>query len=93
MEYIKKFLASIKYYLYYAAFIIVSLLVAYQKGRKKGSNEVKSEIQEKTIDKLKTSMEKVKNVQTKVNAASDDDAVNKLRSKWMRKGTDSKDRK
>lgn len=93
MEYIKKFLASIKYYIYYAAFIIVSLLVAYQKGRKKGSNEVKSEIQEKTIDKLKTSMEKVKNVQNEVNSASDDDTINRLRNKWMRKGTSSKDRK
>lgn len=93
MEYIKKFLASIKYYLYYAAFIVVSLIVAYQKGRKKGSNEVKSEIQEKTIDKLKTSMEKVKNVQNEVNSASDDDTINRLRNKWMRKGTSSKDRK
>lgn len=93
MEYIKKILSNIKYYLYYAAFVVVSLFFVYQKGRKKGSDSVKLEMQEKTIDKLKTSMEKAKNVQTKVNAVSDDAAVSELRNKWMRKGTDSKNRK
>lgn len=91
MKYVKQILYKIRYYLYYAVFVVVCLVFTYQKGKKNGTSQLKSKIQDETIDKLKTSMERAKNAQTKIDATSDNAAINELRNKWMRKNTDNKD--